>query len=299
LEDLGQIHTRLGGWVPRPNFDDYAEKYREHVLLTREQGIVEFRIHHEGGPAVLSFPARHAWAEALKEVGGDPENELLIITGTGNMWVEGIDAESFAKINRSTGDVVYEYIYQDTIKLLENLIFNVDIPTIGAINGPGFHNEFALASDITICSETTVFADMHHALGLVPGDGFGLTLQALMGVKRSAYAMYTCHEIDAAKALELGLVNEVLPPDQVLSRAWEIAEEIMKAPRITRRLTHSIVSRPWRQRLVADHGLHLLAEMSWPGAVALYEADGAGFAPLDGQDGATIPGSDQPFLAKD
>jgi enoyl-CoA hydratase/carnithine racemase len=79
-----------------------------------------------------------------------------------------------------------------------------------------------------------------------------LVLQELLGPKRAAQMIYTGEQIDAATALGLGLVNEVLPPDQVMTRAREIAAAIMAKPRTARRLTRAVIQRPWQQRIVED-----------------------------------------------
>jgi enoyl-CoA hydratase/carnithine racemase len=146
--------------------------------------------------------------------------------------------------------------------LLEAFVFNIDIPTIACINGPGFHTEFALLCDITLCADHAVLFDPHFGdLGAVPGDGQGLTFQELMGLKRAAYYLYTSDKIDAQTAREIGLVNEVLPLDRLLPRAWEIAEKIMKKPRTARRLTSAVLRRPWKRLLVQDLGFHLGHEL--------------------------------------
>ena len=98
-------------------------------------------------------------------------------------------------------------------------------------------------------------------LGAVPGDGQGLTFQELMGLKRAAYYLYTSDKIDAQTAREIGLVNEVLPLDRLMPRAWEIAEKIMKKPRSVRRLTSAVIRRPWKRLLVQDLGFHLGHEL--------------------------------------
>ncbi|MEU7004087.1 enoyl-CoA hydratase-related protein [Nonomuraea sp. NPDC046570] len=84
------------------------------------------------------------------------------------------------------------------------------------------------------------------------GDGQHLAFQELIGLKRSALALYSGEPIQAAQAWELGLVNEVLPPDRLLPRAWQLAEMIMSCPRTTRRMTHAVMQRPWKRRLVND-----------------------------------------------
>jgi enoyl-CoA hydratase/carnithine racemase len=83
----------------------------------------------------------------------------------------------------------------------------------------------------------------------------------VIGAKRAAYHLYTGEPISARQALELALVNEVLPAGRLVPRAWEIAETIMKSPRAARRLTHAIVQRPWKRRLVHDLGFGIAHEM--------------------------------------
>ncbi len=134
----------------------------------------------------------------------------------------------------------YDHIYWHATKLLEAFVFNLDIPTIACINGPGFHTEFALLCDITLCADHAVLFDRHFGdLGAVPGDSQGLTFQELMGLKRAAY----------------------WPLDRLLPRAWEIGEKIMKKLRTVRRLTSAVLRRPWKRLLVQDLGFHLGHEL--------------------------------------
>jgi Enoyl-CoA hydratase/isomerase len=77
------------------------------------------------------------------------------------------------------------------------VVDDLEIPTIGVINGPGFHTEMLLMCDITICSDDTIIYDLHYDIGSVPGDGIHSCFQELLGVKRAAYALLTGHAIDA------------------------------------------------------------------------------------------------------
>ncbi|MFC4014571.1 enoyl-CoA hydratase/isomerase family protein [Nonomuraea purpurea] len=249
----------LSQWDARVNpsrFEEYAEKYADFFVMTRRDGIIELRMHTDDGPFQHSWAAHNAWGQAWLEVGNDPENEVLILTGTGDRWHTGDPAALWhTPFAQWSGDSQLK-MYYDMAKLLENLIFSVDIPTIAAVNGPGTHCEFATACDITLCVEDADFFDPHFLGGGVPGDGMGLTLQRTIGIKRASYYMYTGARLNGRTALELGLVNEVLPRERLLPRAWEIAEMIMQRPRAARRLTHAIVSRPWKQALVDDYGFH-------------------------------------------
>ncbi|WP_041984225.1 enoyl-CoA hydratase/isomerase family protein [Streptomyces sp. AcH 505] len=266
--------ARNGRYVPTPRFDDYAEKYADYFTMSRDNGVIELTMHTDGGPAAYGMGMHNAWGQAWLDVGRDPENEVLILTGTGDHWLAPVDRARFAEMMREPHPDNHAYrTYYDGLKLLENLISGIDIPTIAAVNGPSGsgHTEIALLCDITLCAEEATFADSHLLAGAAPGDGMHLVLQELLGTKRAAYYLYTGKPIDAAAALELGLVNEVLPAPQLLPRARELAAAIRSRPTAARRLTHAVVSRPWKRRLVEDFGFGLAHEMFGISADKLFE----------------------------
>ncbi|MFQ6330403.1 enoyl-CoA hydratase/isomerase family protein [Nocardia sp. CWNU-33] len=272
MSDLKDWQSSVGGFVPRPRLEEYSVKYADYARFRRQDGILEVALHTSGASVTADgawFATHNAWAQLWLEVGNDPDNEVLILTGTGEEWFRTAAAttqEQNDEIQRAQAqlplDHAYEHAYYDGSKLLENLIFAVDIPTIAAINGPSAaHTEIALLCDITLAADTATIIDPHFSVGVVPGDGQQLTLQELIGAKRAAYYLYTGQPIDAATALQLGLVNEVLPPAELLKRAWELAELIASKPRTTRRLTHAVAQRPWKRRLVDDLGFGFAHEM--------------------------------------
>jgi enoyl-CoA hydratase/carnithine racemase len=185
----------------------------------------------------------------FKTVGADPENEILIFTGSGDEFMMDSDPEGFKLEEQDLDYWAYEYAYKDGRINVSSLVNDLEIPTIGVINGPGFHTEMCLMCDITICSEDAVIYDLHYDIGSVPGDGIHSCFQELLGVKRAAYALLTGQAIDAKTALEYGMVNEVVPRAKLLERAWKIADHIMTQPRTTRRMTTQIVRRPWRRQI--------------------------------------------------
>lgn len=238
--------------IPSPAFADYQKTFSEHFNLERRDGILMVQMHTRGGDVQWSLELHRAIWQLFRIVGADPQNEVMIFTATGNTWVAGFDDESFARVEAEPAKNTYDYGIFDGRHMLISLVNDIEIPTIGVLNGPGAHTELAMMCDLTICSDNTVIMDPHFALGMVPGDGIHSALIELLGVKRAAYAMLMNQQIDAKKALEYGLVNEVLPRDKVIDRAWEIARSIMEKPRVVRRMTGQIIRRPWKQRLVDD-----------------------------------------------
>ncbi len=244
--------------VPRPKFEDYKEEFKEYLIMERKNGIILVRMHTRGGPVKYNYVVHNVLPQAWHVIGNDPENELMILTSTGPYWMgdwEQVDMQT------DKGQLDYDLRFYDSTKMVENLIFDIDFPTIAAVNGPGWKTEIALLCDITICTEDSQFSDCHFMVGSVPGDGQGMTFQGLLGTKRAAYYMYTGKNIDAKTALELGLVNEVLPREKLMDRAWEIAETIMKQHRVIRRLTSQIVKRPWKRLIADDLQVHIADEM--------------------------------------
>lgn len=259
---FSRAREKRNGYAERPRFEDYSQRYTDHFAMKREDGVIEIRMHSNNGPAVLDVKIHNDWVRLWSDVGSDPDNEVLIFSGTGDSWMDlGPDSMGDDPTSTLPSDSYYDHQYVDSIRAIQSLIFNVDIPTIACINGPGFHTEIALLCDITLCAEHAVLFDPHFGVGLVPGDGQGLVFQKLMGLKRATYYMYTGQKIDARTAQQFGLVNEVIPLDGLLPRARELAAQIMAQPRTTRRFTSALARRPWKQLLVQDLDYHVAHEM--------------------------------------
>jgi len=244
--------------VPTPKLEDYEKIYAEHMSFERKNGILQVRLHTKGGPVKWSFEMHQAMAEAWTTIGHDPENEVIILTSTDPYWIGEFDMESFAKAEDNPDkNVIFDYVWHDARRVVDNWLNDIEVPTIGAINGPGLHWEHAFLSDITLCVPDFILRDDHFGDATVPGDAQGLIIQAICGLKRGNYMMFMVNSVDAQTCLDWGLVNEIVPREKLLSRAWEIAEQIMKQPRPIRRLTHTITSRPWKRIMQDDFHLQI------------------------------------------
>lgn len=243
----------LQEFVPTPQLADYSELFRDFFTMTRrEDGVLLVEAHTLGGPIQLNVQNHRALGQMLKVVGADPENELVILTGSGAEFMMDSDPEGFALEDADMPYWAYEYAYKDGRINVSALVNDIEVPTIGIMNGPGFHSEIVLMCDLTLAADDATIFDLHYDIGSVPADGIHNAFQELLGTKRAAYALLTGEAITAQKALEYGLVNEVLPRAELLDRAFRIADHIMAQPRVTRRLTTQIVRRPWKRRVMED-----------------------------------------------
>lgn len=243
----------LQEFVPTPRFEEYRETFAEFFRLERrDDGVLLAQAHTQGGPIQLSVQNHRALGQFLKTVGADPENELLILTGSGEEFMMDSDPHGFELEEQQLEYWAYEYAYKDGRINVSSLVNDLEIPTIGLFNGPGFHPEILLMCDLTLCAEDARIFDVHYGISSVPGDGIHSCFQELLGVKRAAYALLTGQVIDAKTALEYGMVNEVLPREELIGRAYTIADHIMGQPRTVRRLTTQIIRRPWKKRIADD-----------------------------------------------
>jgi 6-oxocamphor hydrolase len=223
--------------VPRKarTFDEYKDDY-PHIKMERsEEGILLMQLHNgEGGEFEWSFDNHHEVGFSWRDVGADMENKVIILTGSADAFlrreylsVDKVDREGMDDAAKRAREWIDAHNHG---KRLEFDLLEVEQPMIAALNGPcTIHAEIPLLCDIVLAAEHTVIGDhVHFDFGLVPGDGVQTIFPLLMGLNRARYFMLTGQELSAEECKDLGLVNEVLPRDQVLPRAYELARHILE-----------------------------------------------------------------------
>jgi enoyl-CoA hydratase/carnithine racemase len=231
---------------------EYSERYADFLKFKREDGILEARFHTNDGPLQWGLETHHGIIPAMFDINADPENEVMILTGTGDSFLSEFNTKEWVEYGFTqefTAHHGYDLFYKDQTREPLALI-NLQIPVIAALNGPAIvHSELALLNDIVIASENTYFYEGHYdGAGVVPGDGVHTLFRELLGPNRGRYFLLMGNKIDAEEALRLGLIGEVLPQDKLLDRAWQIArEKFMTKDRIHRRMTRSLLMQPWRE----------------------------------------------------
>jgi len=205
----------------------------EHVELTRDGGVVELRFHTGGGPLVWSATAHAELPRAFAALDGDRDTSVVILTGTGPEFCTRLDRLSFAGV-----DGGWDTIWWEGRRLLRSLVA-IDVPVIAAINGPAtIHTEIPALADIVLAADTAVIADHAHLVAdVLPSDAAHVVWPHLLGPTRANYFLLTGQELSAHEAQALGVVNEVLPADAVLARAWELARDLARRPRAVLRYT--------------------------------------------------------------
>ena len=233
---------------------EYQSKY-QGIRFLRDGGVLEMTLHTRGGPAKWgsSLDCLHAeLGDAFLDVGRDPDNKVVILTGTGDSFIAEFDPA--AKFPESTIAAMWARIYGEGLALLNNLLA-IPVPMIAAVNGPALiHAELAALADIVLAADTAEFADLAHvpAGGTAPGDGVHIVWPMLLGPNRGRYFLLTGERIDAQEAKRLGVVAEVLPPTALMARARELAAQLARLPVPMLRYTRSLLVHDLRLRMANE-----------------------------------------------
>jgi enoyl-CoA hydratase/carnithine racemase len=231
-------------------FDTYRDRFPHAALSRSDDGVLEIRFHTAGGKLVFNGHTHTEFVDLFHQVGEDPDNRVVILTGSGDAFMDTIDPEGFDFFSPRG----YDKIYREGKKVLMNLL-DIQVPVIAALNGPVLlHSEYVLLCDIVLATPATVFQDQpHFAFGIVPGDGIHLLWPEVIGSIRGRYFVLTRQVLDAAEAQRLGVVNEIVPPDDLLPRARAIAAELVRLPPLTASYTRIALTQ--RLRRLVDEGV--------------------------------------------
>lgn len=178
--------------------------------------------------------------KALDIVEKDDEIYVVVITGAGRSFVAGADIGEMATMNVEEGLAFSE--------LGNNLMMRVDLfskPTIAAVNGfaLGGGCELALAADIRVASEKAKFGQPEVGLGIIPGFGGTQRMARIIGTGAAMELIYTADTIDAQRALELGMVQHVVPAEELMAFAMEMANKIASKAQVAIRTSKMAIRR--------------------------------------------------------
>jgi enoyl-CoA hydratase/carnithine racemase len=227
---------------------DYAEKYQT-IRMERRDGILQMTFHTNGQTLQWGELPHREFPQAFHDIASDPDNKVVIMTGTGDVF-SGPRASPDARLRRSAA--AWDKTYWEGKHLLLNLL-DIEVPMISAINGPALrHSELPLLCDIVLAAEETTFQDSaHFTNGMVPGDGMHILYPLLMGLNRGRYFLLTGQTLTARQAQEVGLVNEVLPRQELLPRAWALAQQLAQRPPLVLRYSRVLLTQHLK-RLMHD-----------------------------------------------
>lgn len=224
------------------------------LLIEREGGVITARLNRPESRNALTEPAQmDELVDLCHQVRRDRSVKVLVLTGEGSAFCAGGNVKDM----RDRGGIFagspfdVRESYRNTIQRIPLALYELDIPVIAAVNGPAIGAGFDLACmcDIRLAGEKALFAESFVKVGIVPGDGGAWLLPRVIGMQRASLMSFTGDTIDAVKALEWGLVLEVVPTEKLLPHAQALAQRIAANPSHALRLTKRLLREGQHMRL--------------------------------------------------
>lgn len=200
-------------------------EYRTLIVEIKDKiGVIKFN-----RPEKMNSFTQEMFSEfirALLDIDGNDEVRVLIITGTGRAFSAGLDME---EANKGPTDFDKQVVpLQGTLAWIAQIMRNLKKPIICALNGVAVGAGFsiALASDIRIMAESARIGGPFLKVGLIPEVGSTYNLPRLVGMGKACEIVFTGKLLDAPEAKEIGLINEIVPDQEIYDSSEALAKQI-------------------------------------------------------------------------
>ncbi len=204
------------------------------VIVRRHDGVLEILMNR---PEVLNAVDREMIGElaaAAADAAEDADSRVVLLRGAGSHFCAGGDINMFGDLIslEPAGREQALHAIVDTLHPLLIALRHMPKPVVVAAHGAaaGFGLSLVLAADLAVAAEDCVFASGYIHLGTSPDGGMTMTLPRIVGLKRAAELMFLGDRFDARRALELGLVNRLVPPAALEAEAMALATRLANGP---------------------------------------------------------------------
>jgi len=217
------------------------------ILVTRHEGVATVTLNRPNHMNALSAELRAAFAATFDALASEREIEVIILTGAGRAFTAGLDLKELGgeiKADKGAAAAMAQRDLADAMRAAPQ-------PIIGAVNGfaitGGF--EIALLCDFLIAAPSASFADTHARVGVVPGWGLSQRLPRLIGINRAKELSLTGNFLSAEQACDWGLVNRIVPADELQKVCTQLAQDIRSTDPTTRNEVLRIMDEGWHTTL--------------------------------------------------
>ena len=214
---------------------------KPHVLYEVKDHVAIITLNRPEAKNAFSIEMITLWNEYLKNARNDNNVRCIIVTGKGDTFCSGGDIQEMAEGRLRSWDMknfVWEGVHRIVLSLED-----LDKPVIAAINGAamGAGMDMAIMCDIRICSDKARLAESYINMGVVPGDGGAYFLPRLVGTSKALELLLTGDVINPEEALKLGIVNRVVPHEDLMDEALKLAVKIAEKPPLAVRMVKRAV----------------------------------------------------------
>lgn len=218
----------------------------KNIVIDKEGSVAIIKMNRPAAMNALNSETLGELKEAFARLKDDDGVKVVIITGEGKAFVAGAD---IAEMKDMTGDQAKEF--SKTGQKVFSKIAKMKKPVIAAVNGfaLGGGCELAMACDIRIASEKAKLGQPEVNLGVIPGFAGTQRLSRLVGAAKAKELIFTADMVDAQTALSIGLVNQVVPPEQLMDVCMEMANKIASKGPVAVRLAKKVINEGIEEKL--------------------------------------------------
>ena len=183
----------------------------------------------------------HLWTEALEDIRDRDDIYAVLLSGNGKAFCAGGDLKKLSK-GFPTAEAGYDYM--KSFRAMVTTFMNMPKPTIAAVNGFAVGAGFCIAmqADLILASDKAKFGMAFANVGLIPDLAGMYTLPRLVGLQRAKELIFTGRTIGAEEARDMGIVNRVVPHDELLSEAKKLAKQLADGPRVALRMAKNVIN---------------------------------------------------------
>jgi enoyl-CoA hydratase/carnithine racemase len=220
-----------------------------HILYETEDHIAKIIINRPESKNAFSPEMITLWRESLGKAHLDKNIRVIVVTGKGETFCSGGDIREMAEGKLHSWDMK-EFLWEGVHRIVLALE-DLDKPVIAAINGAamGAGLDMAIMCDLRVCSDKAKMAESYIMMGVAPGDGGAYFLPRLVGIARALELLLTGRVIGPKEALDIGLVNRVVPHEKLMNETMSLAEEIASKPPLAARIIKRAVYQAQRSDL--------------------------------------------------
>jgi enoyl-CoA hydratase/carnithine racemase len=206
----------------------------ESIIYEQDHRVVTITLNRPDTRNALSGDLIDGLINALEKANRDKNVGCVILTGAGKSFSSGGNLQEIknmtTKDNMSQSQL--EDWYRFGIQKIPLTMNAIDVPIVAAVNGHaiGAGNDLCTMCDIRIAGEDAKFSESFLRIGIIPGDGGSWFLPKIIGLSRAAEMILTCDVLDAEKALNWGLVSQVVKNEELIIQAKKIANKIASQP---------------------------------------------------------------------
>jgi methylglutaconyl-CoA hydratase len=217
------------------------------VQYAEAQSIATITLNRPDKRNAISYELIDDLISALKQAASSAA-QIVILTGAGKAFCSGMDLDNLKQLTGRTHE--QNVVDSETMASLFRTLYDFPKPTIAAVNGAAIAGGTGLATlcDFTLAVPEAKFGYTEVRIGFVPGI-VSSYLIANVGEKRARDLLLTGRLFDAEEAHKLGLVNEIVAPDQLMPRALQLAAQLMENSPASLRTTKALLSSYTKEQL--------------------------------------------------